>query len=164
MQSAPPGRAPWLLIKGTFLLMGPLFLGGALFSAHHTQQFLRESVTAQGRVVFLKPVRSSQDNSISFAPVFRFDVPGSHFVTIVSNTSSNPPGFKPGELVTVHYEKGHPEHAVIDSFVQLWLGDWVFGSVGALLTAVSLLILVYGRRGKRRNLGLSNDGSGITRF
>ena len=111
--------------------MGPLFLGGALISAHYTQKFLRESVTTQGRIVALKPVRSSRDNSISFAPVFRFDVPGWHFTTVVSHTSANPPAFKPGEMVTVHYKQGHPDDAVIDSFEQLWLGDWVFGSVVA---------------------------------
>ncbi len=164
MQSAPPGRAPWLLIKGTFLLMGPLFLGGALISAHRTQQFLRESVTVQGRIVALKQVRSTRDNSLTYAPVFRFDVPGWHFTTVISHTSSNPPAFKPGEAVTVHYRQGHPEDAVIDSFGQLWLGDVVFGSVGAFFTAISLLVLVYGRLGKPRNLAASDDGSGITRL
>jgi hypothetical protein len=164
MDSATSGRAVWLLIKWTFLLMGPLFLGGALISAHNTQQFLRRSVTVQGRVVFLKPVRSPSDNKVTFAPVFRFDVPGTHFTTVVSHTSSSPPVFKVGEMVTVHYEQGHPEGAVIDSFGQLWLGDWVFGGVGALFTCISLLILVYGRKGKRRNLGMPGDGSGITRL
>ena len=164
MQSATPGRALWLLIKWTFLLMGPLFLGGALISAHHTQKFLRDSITVQGRVVALKPVHNTRGNSITYAPVFRFDVVGWHFATVVSNTSSNPPVFKVGQVVQVHYQKGHPEDAVIDSFGQLWLGDLVFGSVGALFTGISLLILVYGRKGRRRDLVLSNDGSGITRL
>jgi len=164
MSSVTPGRVVWLLIKWTFLLIGPLFLGGALISAYHTKMFLRRSVTVQGRVVFMKPVREPQHNRLSFAPVFRFDVPGTHFATVVSNTSSNPPAFKVGEAVTVHYERGHPENAVIDSFGQLWLGDWVFGSVGALFTGLSLLILVSVRRGKRRDLGLSDSGSGITRL
>jgi hypothetical protein len=164
MESATPGRVVWLLIKWTFLLTGPLFLGGALISAHHTQQFLLRSVTVQGRVVGLKPVRGGQHNTLTYAPVFRFDVPGTHFATVVSHTSSSPPVFKVGEMVTVHYEQGHPEGAVIDSFGQLWLGDVVFGGVGALFTCISLLIVVYVRKGKRRNLGMSGDGSGITRL
>jgi hypothetical protein len=164
MESATLGRVVWLLIKWTFLLVGPVFLVGALISAYNTQMFLRRSVTVQGRVVGLKPVREPQHNSLSFAPVFRFNVPGTHFATVVSHTSSSPPVFKVGEMVTVHYEQGHPEGAVIDSFGQLWLGDWVFGGVGALFTCISLLILVYGRKGKRRNLGMSGDGSGITRL
>jgi len=154
----------WLLIKWTFLVVGPLFLAGALISAHNTQQFLRRSVTVQGRIVVLKPVHNTRRHSVTYAPVFRFNVVGWHLVTVVSNTSSNPPAFKPGQVITVHYEKGNPEHAVIDSFEQLWFGDWVFGSVGALFTWIGLLILVYGRRGKRRDLAVSKDGSGITRF
>ena len=164
MQSATPGHALRLLIKWTFLVAGPLFLAGALISAHRTQQFLRQSIAVQGKVVALKPVHDSRDNSISYAPAFRFDVAGSHFATVVSNTSSKPPAFKVGEAVQVHYQQGHPENAVIDSFEQLWLGDWVFGSVGALFTAISLLILVYGHKSRRRNQAMPNDGSGITRL
>ena len=164
MGSSTPGRALWLLIKWTFLLTGPLFLCGALIFAHHTQKFLRESVTVQGRVVGLKPVRSSRDNSLTFAPVFRFNVPGSHFVTVVSNFSSNPAGFKPGQMVTVHYEKDHPENAKIDSFMQLWFGASVFAVLGAFFTAVSLIILLFARKVNRRDPALSNDGSGITRL
>src|SRR5271170_6657038 len=113
MQSGTPGRAPWLVIKWSFLLIGPSFLLGALISAHSTQMFLRRSVTTQGRIAGLKPVHSQRDNSVTYAPVFRFDVPGWHLATVVSHTSSNPPAFKVGEVVTVHYEQGHPEGAVI---------------------------------------------------
>jgi hypothetical protein len=164
MESATPGRVVWQLIKWTFLLIGPLFLGGALISAHHTKQFLRRSVTVQGRVVGLKPVRGGQNNTLSYAPVFRFDVPGRHMATVVSHTSSSPPVFQVGDMVTVHYEQGHPEGAVIDSFGQLWLGDLVFGGVGAVFTCISLLLVVAVRKGKRRNPGKSGDGSGITRL
>jgi hypothetical protein len=164
MQSVTPGRALWLVIKWTFLLIGLLFLLGSLISAHNTQMFLRRSVTTQARIAGLKPVHSQRDNSVTYAPVFRFNVPGWHLATVVSHTSSNPPTFKVGEVVTVHYEQGHPEDAVIDSFGQLWLGDVVFGGVGAVLTGIALLILLYGRRGKRREPALSNDGSGITRL
>ena len=133
MQSVTPGRALGRLIIWTFPVMGSLFLLGALISAHNTQMFLRRSVTTQGRIVGLKPVHSTRDNSISFAPVFRFDVPGWHFATVISHTSSNPPAFKVGEVVTVHYEQGHPQEAVIDSFGQLWLMD--FGYLGALASS-----------------------------
>ena len=153
-----------LLIMWTFLGMGLLFLAGALISAHFTRQFLRRSVTVQGRVVALRPVHNTQHNSITYAPVFRFDVPGSHLATVVSNTSSSPPAFKVGEVVTVHYQQGHPEKAVIDSFGQLWLGDVVFGSFGTLSTGIGLLILMSTRKRNRRDLIPSDAGSGITRF
>ncbi|HUD15383.1 MAG TPA: DUF3592 domain-containing protein [Terracidiphilus sp.] len=164
MQSATPGRVVLLLVLGGMLGMGTLFLGGALISAHFTQKFLRTSVTAQGRVVALRPVRGGQHNSLTYAPVFRFDVPGTHFSTVVSNTSSSPPAFKVGEVVTVHYQPGHPEKAVIDSFGQLWLGDLVFGISGAMAIGIGLLILVVTRKVKKQVQAVSDSGSGITRL
>lgn len=164
MGSGTPNRVLWLLIELIFLVMGPLFLARALISAHNTQQFLRRSVTVQGRIVALKPVRNMRRHSVTYAPVFRFAVENWHLATVVSNTSSNPPAFKPGQVIMVHYEKDHPERARIDSFEQLWRGDWVIGSVGALFTGIGLSLLVYGRRGKRRDLALSDSGCGITRF
>jgi hypothetical protein len=164
MASAAPARVILLLVKLGFLGMGLLFLAGALISAYFTRQFLRTSVTAQGRVVALKPVHGGGHNSLTYAPVFRFDVPGTHFATVVSNTSSSPPAFKPGEAVTVRYQQGHPEKAVIDSFEQLWLGDLVFGVVGAMSTGVGVLILVATRKRRRPDVAAANGGSGITRF
>jgi hypothetical protein len=161
MQSVTPARVLWQLVKWTFLSIGPLFLGGALIDAHFTQKFLRESVTVDGRIVGLKPVPSTR--RVTFAPVFRFPVEGSHPVTVVSNTSSNPPVFKPGEVVKVHYRKDHPENAMIDSFGQLWLGDVVFASVGVLSVGISVLILVAARKRKRPSLAVADDGSGIVR-
>lgn len=163
MQSGTLVRAPWLVIKWTFLVTGPLFLLGALISAHSTQMFLRHSVTTQGRIVALKPVYSTRDNSVTYAPVFRFDVPGWHFTTVVSHTSSNPPVFKVGEIVTVHYEQGHPEGAVIDSFGQLWLGKVVFGSVGAVVTGISVLVFVATRKRNRRDVISPDADAGIIR-
>jgi hypothetical protein len=164
MQLATPGRALWQLIKWTLLVIGLLFVAGASISTFHTERFLRRSETTDAMVVALKPMRSSRNNSISYAPVFRFNVPGSHFVTVVSNTSSMPAGFKPGERVTVHYEKDHPEKAVIDSFMQLWFGDLIFGVFGAFSMGISLIFFVFERVVRRRNLPVSNDGSGITRY
>lgn len=164
MPSGNPGRVIVSLIMWAALGTGILCLGGALISAHLTQQFLRTSVTAEARIVALKPVRVGQDNSVSYAPVFRFDVPGTHFATVVSNTSSKPPAFKVGETVTVHYQQGHPEKAVIDSFGQLWLADLVFGIFGAISIGMGMLISVGMRTSRRQNLILPDSGSGIRRF
>lgn len=164
MQSGTPGRASQLVAKCVFLIVGLVFFVGALISAYRTHAFLRTCVTAQGRIAGFKPVHSSRRNSTTYAPVFRFDVPGTHFATVVSHTSSNPPAFTVGEAVTVRYPTGHPEQALIDSFGQLWLMDWAFGGIGALIFGIGLLTLLYRQRGKRREPALSNDGSGITRL
>jgi hypothetical protein len=164
MQSARAGRLVLLLVLCGTLGMGTLFLGGALISAHFTQQFLRTSVTTQGKVVGLKPVSSSRHNSLTYAPVFHFDVPGTHFATVVSHISSSPPAFKVGEAVTVRYQPGHPEKAVIDSFGQLWSGDLIFGMAGAISIAIGLLILAAARRVRSQTQAASVAASGITRL
>jgi len=152
-----------LLIVGAAVGLGPLILIGALIDAYFTQNFLRESVTVEGRVVGLKPVRGGRRHHITFAPVFRFPVEGSHPVTVVSNTSSNPPVFKPGDAVKVHYRKEHPEGAVIESFEQLWLGDLVFGCVGALFCGISWVLVQAARKRWRPAMAVADDGSGILR-
>lgn len=164
MPSRNPGRVIVLLILWATLGTGILSLAGALISAHSTQQFLHNSVTAQARIVALKPVHIGRYSSISYAPVFRFDVPGTHFATVVSNTSSNPPAFKVGEVVTVSYPPGHPEKAVIDSFGQLWSVDLAFGVFGALATGFGLLILFAIHTSRRQKLAPPDSPSGITRL
>jgi hypothetical protein len=165
MQSATPARVLLLLIMWVFLGMGLLFLAGALIWAHFTQQFLRTSIATRGRIVALLPVRSTgRHHSLTYAPVFRFDVPGTHFATVVSHYSSSPPAFKVGQVVTVRYQPGHPEKAVIDSFGQIWFGELVLGIVGVLSIGPGLLMLLFTRMLRRRNQTIPDPGSGITRF
>ena len=152
MQSATPSRTSQILGRIISLAIGSAFLVGALVSAHRTQLFLRTCVTTQGRVVGLKPVHSARNGSITYAPAFRFNVPGTHFSTVVSRTSPNPPSFKMGEWVTVRYPVGHPEAAVIDSFGQLWLRVWTFGGFGAFIFGIVLLPLIVGKMRKPRDL------------
>jgi Protein of unknown function (DUF3592) len=163
MQSGKPGRAVRPPVIWIFIALGALFLGGALVDAYFTQKFLRESVTTDGTVVGLKATHRARRRRVTYAPVFRFVTEDGRPVTVVSHTSSNPPSFEPGEAVKVHYKKNHPDDAKIDSFGQLWLGDIVFGSVGAIFTAIGVLILLTTRKRNRPDLAVSDDGSGILR-
>jgi hypothetical protein len=147
-----------------FLVVGLGCLVGALIYAHRTQDFLRTSVTVQGRIAGFKPVHSSRNGLTTYAPVFRFEVPGSHFATVVSHTSSGSPAFKVGEGVTVHYPAGHPEKAVIESFGQLWLMDWAVGSFGAIFFATGLWTLVSGWKRNRQDLESPNADAQVGIF
>ncbi len=161
MVSRTPGRAGQLVGKWVFLVVGLALLVGASISAYRTQNFLRTCMTAQGRIAGFKPVHSIGRGRTTYAPVFRFNVPGTHFATVVSHTSSNPPAFKVGEWVTVRYPAGHPEKAVIDSFGQLWLMDWVCGCFGAVFFGFGLLTLISGWRGNRRDLASPNADAAV---
>jgi hypothetical protein len=161
MGSATSGRTGQLVGKCIFLVVGLVFLFGSLISAFRTQLFLSKCVTVQGRIAGFKAVSTSRHNSLSYAPIFGFGVEDGHFVTVVSHTSSSPPAFKVGELVTVRYPAGHPEAAVIDTFGQLWLMDLAVGSFGAVFFAVGLLTLVSGWRRGRRNLAFANADADV---
>jgi Protein of unknown function (DUF3592) len=163
MQSGKPGRALRPPVIWIFIALGALFLGGALIDAYFTQKFVRESVTTDGAVVGLNPTHRARKRRVTYAPVFRFVTEDGRPVTVVSHTSSNPPAFNLGEAVKVHYKKDHPENAKIDSFGQLWLGDIVFGSVGAIFTGIGVLILLATAKRNRRDLAMPDDGSGIMR-
>ncbi|MGO9340730.1 MAG: DUF3592 domain-containing protein [Terracidiphilus sp.] len=161
MVSRTTGRAGQLVGKLVFLVVGLALLVGASISAYRTQSFLRTCMTVQGRIAGFKPVHGVRRNRTTYAPVFRFNVPGTHFETVVSRTSSNPPAFKVGEWVTVRFPAGHPEKAVIDSFGQLWLMDWAIGSFGALFFTVGLLTLISGWIRNRRDLASPNADASV---
>jgi Protein of unknown function (DUF3592) len=161
MQSASRSRAGQLAGKLVFLVVGLGCLVGSLRYAYRTEVFLRTAVTVQGKIAGFKPVRTRRGGHTTYAPVFRFDVPGTHFATVVSHVSSGSPAFRVGEPVTVHYPPGHPEEAVIDSFGQLWLMDCAVGGFGALFFGIGMLTLVSGWRRNRRDLPSPDPGAQV---
>ncbi len=133
-------RAIRLLLGVTFFVLGPCSLVWALVSAWRTHAFLARSVAAPGVVVQLKVTRGLHSD-IGFAPVFTFtDVDGRSY-TVISEFATAPPAFKIGEHVVVHYAKGHPEKARLESFTQLWLFDIIGGALGTLFTLAFLGVI-----------------------
>jgi hypothetical protein len=140
-------RAVRLLFGVTFFVLGPCSLVWSLVSAYRTHAFLARSVAAQGVVVQLKEIRGLHADT-GLAPVFTFTADGRNY-TIASNYATSPPAFKIGEHVIVHYEKGHPEEARLESFTQLWLFDIIGGALGALFT-LAFLGVIFARTGPPR--------------
>jgi Protein of unknown function (DUF3592) len=152
-------RSVRLLFGVTFFVLGPCSLVWTLVSAWRTHSFLERSVAAQGTVVQFKVIRGLHSNT-GFAPIFTFTADGRNY-TITSNYATSPPAFKIGEHVVVHYAKGHPEEARLESFTQLWLFDIIGGALGALFTLV-LLGVIFARSGpprvyKRSDLPMTAD-------
>jgi hypothetical protein len=132
-------KAVRLLFGVTFFVLGPCSLVWSLVSAWRTHAFLERSVAAQGTVVQFKAIRSLHSNT-GFAPIFTFTADGRSY-TIASDYATSPPAFKIGEHVIVHYEKGHPEQARLESFTQLWLFDLIGGALGAVFTLAFLGVI-----------------------
>lgn len=153
-------RAVRWLLGITFFVLGPCSLVWSLVSAYRTHAFLARSVAAQGTVVQLKVTRGLHSD-IGFAPVFAFPADDGRSYTVTSEYATAPPAFKVGEHVVVHYEKGHPEEARLESFSQLWLFDIIGGALGAVFT-LAFLGTIFARTGpprvyKRSDFPMSAD-------
>lgn len=53
-------------------------------------------------------------------------------LTYVSNTSTNPPAFEPGERVDLFVNPNDPTDVSIDSFVERYLGMTIVGGIGVV--------------------------------
>ena len=134
------GRAIVFAFMGAFALGGVLLLGAACVTALHRAEFINAAEHADGEIVDLNAVINQRRSG--FQPEFRFTADDGrlHFMT----TDVNLPGhlFRLHQHVDVLYLKGHPERALIDSFLPLWLPTLIPAIVGACFLAVPLFVLV----------------------
>ena len=119
--------------------------------AAHTAYFVHSALRATGTVVEITSVASGsgEDQTIGYAPVFRFQAADGHTYTVISNTSTNPPEFSDGETITVLYKKSNPAGATPDAFWQLWTTPFVLVLVGAIHGVLGLVCLYFDRRSRR---------------
>jgi hypothetical protein len=135
-----PQRKLRLMFGLIFFVLGPCVMLAVLVSAWNTRQFLRHSVTAQATVVRQVAVKF-RHTGMSYAPIFTFIAVDGRPYTVTSHLASSPPTYAIGALVTVHYEKDHPEDAIIHSFGELWLFKIIWGSVSFLFTLLFLAVI-----------------------
>lgn len=120
------------------LVVGPVFLGIALVFAFNTGRFLRRCVATTGTIVQLVPVVDHEDNSVTYAALFRYVANDGKTYEIRSGSSPNPPAFLVGKTAPVLYEPGKPMAARLNTFFELWGMASVFTIVGAATLIVGL--------------------------
>jgi hypothetical protein len=136
------------LFVGVLCAAGPVMLLVATGTGMERALFIRSSLSADGVIVALRPVRRYSSSSKSCWPVFRFTAKNGRSFTVTSNIAESPPPWQPGDTVPVLYQQDHPENAHIDSFFQLWRPQVIVGIVGAVFSAIPLLIFLRRRRSK----------------
>ena len=122
------------------MLAGPCVLALDAVLAIRNAIFIHTAINSDGAILELRRVQSSR-NGHSYAPVFRFAADDGQIYMVVSSNSNNPPGFRVGEHVKVLYQHGRPEHAKIDSFIQLWLPELVLTIVGGGFSVIPAIIV-----------------------
>ena len=136
------------------VVVGPICLVFGLGFLVSTVIFLRRSDPTTGVVVNLIPHRDAEDGSVGYAPVFAFTASDGAPYVVSSNVSSNPAGFAVGDHVPVRYEIHLPQKARIDSFWQMWLMPFVFGTIGLVWTMAGVFLSAYDRWLNRRGLSV----------
>jgi Protein of unknown function (DUF3592) len=142
---SPAARIAALIILAIFMLPGPCLLVVTAVATIWNVIFISSSARTEGTIVALRQVPASRGR-FSYAPIFQFTGDDEKTYTVTSNMAEKPSKFRFGQKVTVLYEHGHPDHAKIDSFLQLWLFELVAGIAGGGFSFIPAAVLLRRRR------------------
>jgi uncharacterized protein DUF3592 len=125
-----------------------LLLAVGIYQARNIARLESTGLRARGEVVRLKSESSAGDRQPSYHPVVRFHTGKNVTVEFTDSVGSNPPGYRPGDAVTVLYNADDPRgDAIVDRGL---VGNWAIP--GLLLLGAALLgwlsaVMIAGRRG-----------------
>lgn len=122
-----------------FGLPGLGFLIGGVFAFTSTQNFLDQSVSANGTVIDLGLRYSG--NSRVYYPIIKFTDESGQEIEFRSSFGSNPPAYQVGEKVSILYIPDNPDQARISSFISLWFLTLLFLGMGTIFTGIGLIFL-----------------------
>ncbi len=71
--------------------------------------------------------------STKYRPLVRFQTKQGVTYEFLPGNGSNPPMYEVGEHVPVIYNPAAPSYAVINTFIEIWLGPLIYAGVGLLL-------------------------------
>jgi len=135
-----------LLCLLTVAGLGVAAIGAVLFA--RTRAFLRRAATAQGRYVGAEWGDSASDLNVTprrtAHPLVEFQSAGGQTVRFEARTGTPWAGQKSGRPIEVVYDPHNPQHAVVSSFVELWLPALIFLAVGLSLIAGVVVVALLG--------------------
>ncbi len=123
--------------------LGVTAIGAVLLA--RARAFLRRAATAQGRYVGAAWEGSASDQNgtprHTAYPLVEFQTADGQMVRFEARTGTPWAGQKAGRPVEVVYDLHNPQHAVVNSFVELWLPALIFLTVGLSLIAAALAVV-----------------------
>lgn len=122
-------------VSRVFMVIGLLFLVGAVWAWSSASTFIAHAESAEGTVIELVDVRDS-DGGYTYAPRVHFETAKGREIEFTSNHSSNPPSFHEDQRVRVLYDPQEPYEAKIDSFGQLWAPAVFLAVFGAIFFGI----------------------------
>lgn len=125
-------------------IVAGLFAGDQLIKSIHKRS---EWCRAEAVVTRLEPIPSSRGRG-GYAAWFSFRDPATHrSYSVKSKINSNPPIFQVREKVEVIYPADHPENAIANTFMELYLYS-IFLGVAFVIFGFLGLALRFGKNSK----------------
>lgn len=146
-----------VFIRNLFAAVGVLLLLGSGSWALEKFRFIETATHAEGEVIDLERIRSS-DNSVTWAPVVQFTTLQGETFQIQSSSSSNPPLYAVGEKIEVLYSPDSPHDAEMDGFFSLWGGILIMVIIGAGFTGMGGGMILYASRRASKKKSLLETG------
>jgi hypothetical protein len=120
----------------TFVFVGFLaivLIGGGLFWAYKTYQFIKISIVTEGKIIDLD-FRRRHDSPGCYYPIFQFTDKSSHSHVVHSSIGSSFYRNSIGRKVKIRYVDDNPQGAKLDSYIKLFFGP------GALLITGGIFV------------------------
>lgn len=127
-------------------LVGIVFLSLAGWWGWDTWTFVQRGEPATAKIERFEQRTSKKRRSGTsrtrtyYAPVFTFQDTKGASHTVTSSTGSSKPAYKAGDQIRVLYDPADPQKARINTFSDLWLFPVVFGGIGVVCLAVTMLL------------------------
>ena len=119
------------------LLLSIGMIVGGICWLLYVKSFAATAERAEGKVTRNRE-GSDHKNRTTYTPEFEFKDKSGRTHIVVSDTSSRPADFSPGETVTVLYDPKQPQGARIDSVRQLYLWPLGMTIAGGILSLLFL--------------------------
>lgn len=119
-------------------LAGAGLLAAGLFGAAEEILFRHAAMTAEARILELRPVHAPEDEgrlrvSRGWRPVFGFTAADGREVVVEAGFATNPPCCAVGDQVRIRYDPAAPDGARMAGFTGAWQGPLILGGAGAVL-------------------------------
>ena len=116
------------------LVLGlPLLIFGVK-ELYQVNQFVTRGERAEGIIVEMKKGPGILGK---YHPRVRFQTREGKTIEFSPGNGSNPPLYEVNDRVPVVYNSDYPNYAVINSFIEIWLGPVIYAGLGLLLIIYS---------------------------
>jgi len=132
-----------LLVGVTFLVIGAVMIGLAIFFLSRTRRFLRTAVDASGTIVDLLE-SSGSEGGTAYSAVVEFQAADGRTIRWEESMASNPPVGRQGEQLLMKYDPADPNTARVARATRMWFMPALFSGLGALFFGVGAVLTLVG--------------------